>query len=237
MSLSNPRQVNPASKFIEWSGSRGKFCFYDKTREANDKNVYFDKPIFIVPLDELSTIKGFHKQSTSGIYSNEVKNISKDILIVKAFKGGSIVTGTYNEIKGSLEGGKYAKSVYAVMITGDKDDTTLELVNISFVGSSLNAFIDAKINIDRGCIVSLSPSTDELKNGTTTYFAPQIKKHAIRKDIIFEKCIDMDKQLQCYLNGYLNKPSEEQESITDATIGNVMNNELGGEFAEDDLPF
>ena len=232
MSLSNPRQVNPASKFIEWSGSKGKFYYYDKTSEADDKNVYFEKPIYIVPLDELSAIKGFHKQSTSGIYSNEVKSISKDAFIVKAFKGGIIATGVYSEIKGALEGGKFAKSVYAVMITGGKDDTTLKLVNISFVGSSLNAFIDAKINIDSGCVVSLSPSTDELKNGTTTYFAPQIKKHATRKDII-EKCIDMDKQLQ----GYLNKPSEEQESITDATIDNVMNNELGGEFAEDDLPF
>jgi len=231
MSLSNPRQVNPASKFIEWSGSKGKFYYYDKTSTSDDKNVYIDTPIFIVPLDELSTIKGFHKLSTSGIYSNEIKNISKDKLIVKSFKGGPIVTGLYNDIKGSLEGGKYSKSLYAVQITGNKENSELSLVNISFFGSSLGSFIDAKINVDSGCIISLSPSTEELKNGATIYFAPKIVKHEIRQDIL-SRCVKMDKDLQDYLNGYLNKPAEEHDIVTD-----IKANEMPETESEDDLPF
>jgi len=241
MSLSNPRQVNPASKFIEWSGSIGQFYYYDKSSEADDKNVFIKEPIYVVPIDQLATIKGFHKQSKSGVYSNEVKNTLKDKLIVRSFKGGSIITGLYSEIKGNLEGGKYAKSMYAVMITGDKNNSQLELVNISFYGSSLGSFIDAKINIDSGCILSLEPSTEELINGATTYFAPKIIKYKMRRDIL-DRCIEIDEQLQAYLKEYLNKPIDEETDTPDKI--SITENEYkvedteGGSFDEDDdLPF
>ena len=67
MSLSKPRQTNPVTVFIEWSGSKGKFYFYDKIEKVN---VFFDETIYIVPLDELCVIKGYHDASNSGIYSN-----------------------------------------------------------------------------------------------------------------------------------------------------------------------
>lgn len=231
MSLSNPRQVNPASKFIEWSGSKGKFYYFDKNEGEKGVNVYFDDPIYIVPLDELSTIKGYHKHSDSGIYSNEVKNISKDKLVVKAFKGGLIASGVYSEIKGALEGGKFAKSVYAAMIKGDKENTSLELINLQIYGSSLGSWIDAKINIDSGDVISLSPSTEELKNGNTIYFAPLIKKYKKREDIL-AKCIDMDRELQDYLNRYFEKPATENEAVTDVKV-----NDMPEISSDDDLPF
>ena len=181
MSLSNPRQVNPAKKFIEWSGSKGKFYYYDKEKE---ENVYFEETIYIVPLDELSTIRGYHNYSKSGIYSNEVKNISKEKLVVKAFKGGLIASGLYSEIKGQLEGGKFSKSVYCAMVSGTKENTFLELVNFQIYGSAMGSWIDAKINVDSGDLILLSPSIEELKQGTTVYFAPAIKKYKRRDDII-----------------------------------------------------
>lgn len=231
MSLSNPRQVNPAKKFIEWSGSKGKFYYFDKERGEKGENVYFEDTIYIVPLDELSTIKGYHDQSNSGIYSNEVKNISKDKLVVKSFKGGLITSGLYSEIKGQLEGGKFAKSVYAAMISGNKENTSLELVNFQIHGSAFGTWIDAKINIDSGDVVSLSPSTEELKKGKTIYFAPVIKKYKKRDDIL-AKCIDMDKQLQDYLNKYFEKPATENEEATEAKV-----NDLPEISLDDDLPF
>lgn len=226
MSLSAPRQVNPATIFIEWSGSKGKFYFYDKfTKE----NVYFEETIYMVPLDELSTIKGYHDDSRSGIYSNEVKNISKDKLIVKSFKGGLIASGLYNEIKGSLEGGKFGKSIYAAKVSDDGKDLTL--VNFQLYGSSLGSFIDAKINVDSGNVISLNSSTEELKKGTTIYFAPKIKKHEVRKDIL-ERCVNMDIELQNYLNSYINTTEEEKEQITDAVVTEATQQE-----ESDDLPF
>ena len=228
MSLSNPRQINPAKKFIEWSGSKGKFYYYDKEK---NENVYFEDTIYIVPLDELSTIKGYHDQSKSGIYSNEVKNISKEKLVVKAFKGGLIASGLYSEIKGQLEGGKFAKSVYAVMISGNKENTSLEIVNFQIHGSAMGSWIDAKINVDSGDVISLSPSTEELKKGTTVYFSPGIKKYKKRDDIL-EKCISMDKELQDYLAGYFSKPATENEEATEVKV-----NDMPEITEEDDLPF
>jgi hypothetical protein len=218
MSLSEPRLKNPASKFISWSGSKGKFYYFDKERGEKGENVFFENPIYIVPLDELNTIKGFHDKSQSGIYSNEVKNLSKETLIVKAFKGGSIATGLYKDIKGNLEGGDFAKSIYAAFINIMEDKTTyLELVNISFHGSSLGPWIDAKISVDAGNVIVLSPSKDELKKGTTIYFAPKVVKSKVRQDIL-DKCVQMDKDLQGYLKGYFEKPIEETENITEAQV-------------------
>jgi len=226
MSLSNPRQTNPATMFIEWKGSEGKFYFYDKIQKLN---IAFEKPIYIVPLDELSTIKGFHKQSESNIYSNEVKNITKETLVVKSFKGGLIASGLYAAIKGSLEGGKFGKSIYAAMISSDGKE--IDLVNFQFYGSSLGAYIDAKINVDSGNVIILAPSTEELKNGNTVYFAPKITKKEVRQDIL-DRCKMMDRDLQNYLKGYLNNTIEETESITDANTENIPS-----DLQDDDLPF
>ena len=229
MSLSDPRLKNPAKKFISWSGSKGKFYYYDS---ENEVNVFFETDIYVIPLDELSTIKGFHDRSQSGIYSNEVKNTTKEPLIVKSFKGGTIATGLYQDIKGKLEGGDYAKSVYCAMIipvVGDK--TELELVNLSLHGSSIGPWIDAKISVDSGNVIILKPSTEQLKKGATIYFAPKIVKSKVRQDIL-ERCIQMDVELQEYLKGYLSKPIEKTEQITDS-----QQPEKNNYIQEDDLPF
>ena len=68
MSLSNPRLKNPASKFISWSGSKGKFFYYDSEKGEKGENVFFDKPIYVVPLDEMATIKGFHDKSQRNMH-------------------------------------------------------------------------------------------------------------------------------------------------------------------------
>jgi hypothetical protein len=222
MSLSKPREKNPASKFIEWSGSKGQFKYYDKEK---NENVFYKKEIFIVPLDEFSTIKGYNDASDSGIYSNEVRYLGKDILTVRAFKGGEIAKGLYSEIKGNLQGGKFARSLYAVLITpqGAKKLPSLELVNLSFVGSSLGSYIDAKIDVDSGQIVKLSPSTKELKKGATIYFEPIIEKQKVRKDIL-ESCIDLDLQLQKYMKVYLHQNATEAVTSQEAEAVKSVNN-------------
>lgn len=246
MSLSQPKSKNPATKFIDWSGSKGQFKYYDK--EAG-KDVYFEKEIYIVPLDEFSTIKGFHDASTSGIFSNEVRYLKKDILTVRAFKGGELAKGLYSDIKGNLQGGKFARSTYAVLVTPAGKDKTpvLELVNISFYGSALGSYIDSKINVDSGQIIKLSPSTDQKKKGQTIYFEPKIEKQKVRKDIL-ESCIEFDLQLQKYMKSYLSQ--NENDSIAAEVVkpnkivdefDSIINSEFLDadiqEVTEDDLPF
>lgn len=209
MSLSNPRKTNPATKFIDWSGSIGKFKYYDKEKK---ENIFFEEDIYIIPLDDLNTIRGFDSENQCGYYSNEVKYLNKEELFVKSFKGGQVAKGLYSNLK-LPAGCKFSKSVYAAMIVGNKENIKIELVNFQFISSAVNVWFDAKIKVDSGEIIKLSPSTIVLKKGSNEYFAPGILKMGKRKDI-FEKCIEMDKQLQIYLKSYLNQDhSEEAENI------------------------
>lgn len=208
MSLSNPRQTNPAKKFIDWSGSKGMFKYYDKEKE---ENVFFENDIYIIPLDDLNTIRGFDSENSCGYYSNEVKYLDKEEMFVKSFKGGQIAKGLYNNLK-LPAGCKFSKSVYAALITGDKNNTQIELVNFQFSGSAIGSWIDAKIKVDSGEIVKLSPSAVKLTKGTTEYFAPEILRIGMRKDIL-NKCIEMDKDLQVYLKAYLNQDHSEEAEI------------------------
>ena len=70
MSISDPIKLqNPAQKFIEWSGSKGLWQFYDK--ESKTK-ISIPASFQVIVLDQLSTITGFDSVSESGIYSNEI---------------------------------------------------------------------------------------------------------------------------------------------------------------------
>lgn len=237
MSLSNQRKQSPVEKYIEWSGSEGKFYFYDREEK---KKVYYDEPIHIVVLDQLSCITGFSDEKQCGYFSNEVRSVVKEPLIVRYTKNAKIAgEGFYKDIKSQLSGANFTKSVYAAKITKEN----IECVNIKFSGSSIGPFIDAKIG-DDGAIIILSPSTDQLKKGATVYFAPKIKKSQIRQDII-DRCIDMDKDLQEYFSGRQQQPEGkvyEPVEEKEANIYDGMENEDPKQEEDnfddlDDLPF
>jgi hypothetical protein len=85
MSISGSnKQENPVSKFVEWNGTDGKFYYYD--REKKEK-VDMPKKFQVIGLDQLSTIKGWDESASSGVYSNEVRETTKEKLVVKNFKG------------------------------------------------------------------------------------------------------------------------------------------------------
>jgi hypothetical protein len=231
MSLSNPTTKNPATKFIEWSGSKGQFKYYDKTEETN---VFFETSIYIIPLDDLSCIKGYDDQNNCGYYSNEVKFLDKQKLYVKSFKGGVVADGIYKDLK-LPSGCRFTKSIYAAMITGNKENVELELVNFQLNGSAIGSWIDAKVKVDSGEVIILKPSTVELKKGTTIYFAPQIIRSEKREDIL-QRCIDMDKELQKYLDAYLNVDHRE-ERTEDNVVSNQEKKDIDNFNDIDDLPF
>jgi hypothetical protein len=196
MSLSSKEKSgNPASKFLSWKGGVGVWEYYDK--EHNEK-VQLDEKLYIVPLDEFSTIKGWHDTSQSGIYSNEVKFLNDEELSVRSFKGGEIIKGLYANIKGNLEGGKFCKSVYAAML--DSNGNVIEMINISFSGSSLGSWIDAKVNIKEGKVLVISKNPEVQKKGATKYYVPSIKVTK-KKEEILKECSKMDEELQAYLGG------------------------------------
>lgn len=140
MSTSNRRQAfaqpqsNPATKFIEWKSNDKCFNYYDKEAQ---KNVEIPLPFKFLVLDEVHTIKGWNDASSSNIYSNEVKFISKEVMTVKTFKGNEIAKGYYKDIKDKVvaAGGHYTKSIYVMLEDGS-------LANISLKGSGVQKWGD-----------------------------------------------------------------------------------------------
>jgi len=135
MNTSNRRQAfaqpqsNPATKFIDWKSDDKCFSYYDK--EAQEKK-QIPLPFKFLVLDELCTIKGWNDTSSSAIYSNEVKFISKEVMTVKPFKGNEIAKGLYKDIKEKIvaAGGHYTKSIYIMLEDGS-------LANIQLKGSAV----------------------------------------------------------------------------------------------------
>jgi hypothetical protein len=138
MSTSNRRsafatpQSNPATKFIDWKSNDKCFSYYDKETALN---VSIPLPFKFLVLDELHTIKGWNDATSSAIYSNEVKFISKEPMTVKPFKGNEIAKGLYKDIKDKIvaAGGHYTKSIYIMLEDGT-------LANLQLKGSSVQAW-------------------------------------------------------------------------------------------------
>ena len=127
-------QSNPAAKIIEWKSNIKCFCHYDK---ENSENVLIPLPFTFLVLDELHTIKGWNDATSSSIYSNEVKFISKEVMTVKPFKGNEIAKGLYKDIKEKIvaAGGHYTKSIYIMLEDGT-------LANIQLKGSAVQKWGD-----------------------------------------------------------------------------------------------
>jgi hypothetical protein len=138
MSTSNRRQAfqtptsNPATKFIDWKSNDKCFSFYNKETSQNEQ---IPLPFKFLVLDELHSIKGWNDSTSSGIYSNEVKFISKEIMTVKPYKGNEIAKGLYKDIKEKVKsaGGHYVKSIYIMLEDGT-------LANLQLKGSSVQAW-------------------------------------------------------------------------------------------------
>lgn len=238
MSYGKPKPVNPAVKFIECRGGEGRFTYYKKSETAGEKGEQIEVPLPIkfVVIDELSTITGFNDDLQAGIYSNEVHNLKKEILSVRTFKGNKGVIGRYDEIKAGIKemGGKFAKSIYALMITGKE----VELVNFKVSGSFLNAWIEAKINIDIYGI--LIDSFTEKKKGSNKYFEPILQTFT-PKDPEATRLLAQEHYNR--LSEYFKQRKDyyEQEYETEQVIKEERNDtfDKNGDYkpSDDDLPF
>ncbi len=187
---------NPASKFISLSGVTGNFGYWSKEKE---QMINLEYPIRMIILDVLSTIKGYHSGKGAGIYSNEIHNQSNEILKVKVFGSDEIAKGLYADIKDKVKGvgGKFANSVYAVMIS----DNEPELVNFQFYGASLSPFIDFQKETDIYKNSVIITDVEPAKKGATNYFIPMFEAGAITEEE--SKIADlMDMELQKYFDEY-----------------------------------
>jgi len=201
MSISNQtsdKPTNPATKFIKFKN--GKFSYYDKDKK---EEIEMELPIKFMVIDELATITGWHDESQSAIYSNEVHSTVREDLTVRAFKGGELAIGKYKNIKPQINnnGGKYTKSVYAL------DLDTREIVNFHFSGAVLSAWINKEIIITDNAVVI--EKTEDHKKGVVKYKTPVFAAMAIDKEI-FNKAIELDQNV---MRPYFDKYKVHDDSV------------------------
>jgi group I intron endonuclease len=209
MSKSAPTLENPCKKWIDFKADEGKFYYFDKSIGEKGKNIEVPTPIYFSVLDELSLITGFNKRHDSGIISNEVSSVVKEKLRVRTFKGGESVVGFYSDVKDSIiaMGGKFTKSVYALLI---KDDSSTEFVNFKFKGAAFSAWLDKGFN-PMNFIVGVTEFVEE-KNGNNTYQVPVFKPFKSDPNID-AAAVEQDKVLQEYLKVYKAQIPEKEVEV------------------------
>ncbi len=227
MSRSNSTEMteNPTTRFFQWSGKTGKVTYWDKELS---KDIEVKLPFMFLVLDELHTIKGFSESEEKGISSNEVRDISKDVLNVKVGKN-TIEKGLYSAIKDSIKakGGKYAKATY---IAYRDDNGKLSIGKFTFTGSSLSggeykkgkekAKIGGWMDFTKTCdiyknAVHLSLEEQVCTKGANEYRVPHFEFDKVSKETELEAA-KLDVVLQTYLNSKLKaRDVEHTESVAE----------------------
>jgi hypothetical protein len=156
---------SPVKKYLSWSSNEKCFTYWDKEAKENKK---LSLPVKFIHYDDMATIKGWHDASGSGIYSNEVKSTKTEPLSVRAFKGGEIASGLYQDIKFKVNssGGDYHVSMYA--------ELGGEIVNFTFKGAALmtwSNFTKENRKSFLGSYINVLSALDE-KKGSVKYSVP-----------------------------------------------------------------
>lgn len=196
-------QSNPALKFYEWKSNEKVFQFYDKEKK---ENVQQGLPFRFLALDEMHVISGWNDATGSGVYSNEVKYISREPMVVKPFKGNEIARGLYKDIKEKVNaaGGRYFKSIYIMTESG-------ELCNVKLKGAAVQAWGEfTKKNrnrlADEWVVVE---STTDGKKGSVKFSIPDFKFLRSLTDQEAVMADDNFDTLEAYMESYLKKAEPE----------------------------
>ncbi len=236
MSLSKPQdgQPNPAKRWFEWNGERGEILYYDKEEK---KNIVVAQPFTFIVLDELSSVRGWHDPSSSGIYSNEVKDTRQEILTVKAFKGGVLAEGIYRDIKDRVNsvGGHYSANCYVAF----KGDSGMAIGAFRFKGAALASWMEFKKANKKEFYekaITLNGFT-EGKKGRIVYRVPKFALTTISAATL-SICVDLDKELQEFLSAYLSRNKHDQAEATSPkqpTIRDDFDTSFNPELTDDDF--
>lgn len=218
MSRSNPTDGirNPSTRWFEWAGgSDGGFIrWYNKDTKQYAKVDHFT----FLMLDELSTVKGWHDASDSGIYANEVRDTRQDVLVVKSFKGGELASGVYKQIRDRIaaQGGHYCASIYLAF----KEDGVMHIGNLSLKGAASSAWMEFKRTATakkdgngksvRAYFVDAIKidGYEQMKKGATVYRVPKFAYVSVSAETNHQ-AVALDAELQAFLSDYFKRPKAE----------------------------
>lgn len=239
MSRSNtgPTITNPATQFIEWDSENGCFKTYNKEKK---ESVKIELPVSFYVLDELTNVKGFSDKTQGGIWSNEVKDITKQPLkVMSKGKDGKTITiaeGLYSEIKDTItaSGGKYTRSLYAAMLDGNDE---WKIVNFQLKGAAFSGWLDF-VNMNKNAILHEMIVCDDFKKekkGATKYTIPVFSSQPASEEGN-EAAIKLDVELQEHLKEYFKRSQASAEYVEDTAVANEIDHSRG--FDENDgFPF
>ena len=228
----NQPQSNPATKFLDWKSNDKCFEYYDKEKQ---EKIQVALPFKFLVLEELHAVKGWNDATSSGIYSNEVKFISKEVMTVKPFKGNEIAKGLYKDIKEKVvsSGGHYVKSIYIMLEDGT-------LANLQLKGSAVQQWGEFTQKTrsrlaDEWVIVK---DTKDGKKGAVKFSMPNFafdKSLSESEATQADECFDI---LEAYLKTYLVKQDVNNiEVVLNGDIANDFNETQEASEFEDDLDF
>jgi hypothetical protein len=242
MSRSNPNDhlANPATRWFEWNGEKGEVRYYDKDAK---QNVSVPNGFTFLLLDQLASVRGWHESSQSGIYSNEVKDTTKDVLVVKSFKGGTLAEGLYKDIKLEVNnaGGNYNACCYIAF----KDDSgALVIGSMRLKGAALGAWMEFtkahRSDLYKGAI--RIDGVTEGKKGRVVFYTPTFKVLPTTPETD-AAAKALDAQLQDFLNAYLRRNKRDQAEAVAANPGHLSDEDVAAGMdspvpvTDDDIPF
>jgi hypothetical protein len=240
MSRSNPHvnAPNPAARWFEWNGEHGTVRYYDKDAK---KNVDVPLPFSFLLLDELASVRGWHDASESGIYSNEVRDTRTDIIVVKAFKGGTLAEGIYKDIKDRINtlGGQFVANCYIAF----KANGSLVIGSLRFKGAALGSWMEFR-KANRSALYNKAVDVTgftEGKKGRIVFRVPTFTTRETSGDTN-AIAVDLDKELQDWLTGYFGRRTTDQSEPEPASDSGSYDSDGGAEdtsapLTDDDIPF
>jgi hypothetical protein len=253
MARGDVQNVNPSTRWFKWAGSTGTVSYYDKEIK---EDVEVGLPFTFLLLDVFSTITGFNESAGEKIWSNEVKDLSKDTLTVKSGKE-VIARGLYKDIKDTAisKGGGYAQSCYIAF----KDEKgSLVIGNFMMKGSSFGggvhkpadknmkdieiggwmAFCKANKNELYTKAIVLEGKDDRIcVNGATKFYAPKFRLKDIDPETD-KKAIELTQVLKAYMAEYFKqKDADEnllvnQDAVVAAQVEESLKKTFGATTAE-----
>lgn len=238
MSRSNPsaNAPSPALRWFEWNGETGGVRYYDKDAKANTD---VPLPFTFLLLDELASVRGWDDSSQSGIYSNEVRDTTKDVLVVKTFKGGTIAEGYYKAIKDRVNtrGASFVANCYVAVKLAD----VLSICSLRFKGSALGSWMEfrkAHRNTLYDSAIRITGFT-EGKKGRIIYRMPVFELHNVSEETN-RAALGLDKTLQSYLEGYLKRKTRDQAEDADGAhdpLDTPIPSNDDRPLTDEDIPF
>lgn len=236
MSRSNPTEngvQNPAVRWFEWNGEAGGVRYYDKDQK---KNVDLGSDFTFLLLDQLGSVRGWHEASASGIYSNEVKDTRQDALIVRAFKGGTLVEGLYKDIKDRANslGGQFVAALYIAF----KHDGGLAIGSLRLKGAALGTWMEFT-KAHRADLLKKAVRINgvtEGKKGRIVYRMPVLTLADVSDDTN-KIAIGLDNTLQEFFKVYLKKNTRDQVDAPHLRDEDVEPPSTNEPITVDDIPF